>query len=82
MENQIVWAKIVLILGGLAGVFVSEIFDTGVLTLVCSIVVLLVGIFSTRSGGLTELAMKKDLLRGREGAKRNKEKGAPEDNDA
>ena len=76
------WAKIVLILGGLAGVFVSEIFDTGVLTLVCSIVVLLVCIFSTRSGGPIELAMRKHLLRGREGAKRKKEKGAPEDNDA
>lgn len=76
------WAKIVLILGGLTGVFVSEIFDTGVLTLGASVAVLLVGIFSTRSGGLVELAMKKDLLRGRGGAMRKKEKGAPEDDDA
>lgn len=75
------WAKIVLILGGLTGVFVSEIFDTGVLTLGASIAVLLVGIFSTRSGGLTELAGR-DLLRRREGAMRKKEKGAPEDDDA
>ena len=75
------WAKIVLILGGLAGVFVSEIFDTGVLTLVCSIVVLLVGIFSP--GRLTELAMEKTLLRGtRRTATRKKEKDAPTDDDA
>ena len=73
------WAKIVLILGGLTGVFVSEIFDTGVLTLGASVVVLLVGIFSTRSGGLTELAINKAVFPGRERARRKKEKGAPED---
>ena len=75
------WAKIVLILGGLTGIFVSEIFDTGVLTLGASIVVLLVGIFSTRSGGLTELAMEKAVFPGRARARRKKEKGAPEDDD-
>ena len=53
-EEGIMWARIVLILGGLTGVFVSEIFDTGVLTLGSSIIVLLVGIFSP--GRLTELA--------------------------
>ena len=76
------WAKIVLILGGLTGVFVSEIFDTGVLTLGASIVVLLVGIFSSRSGGLTELAMENAMVPGRKRARRKKEKGAPEDDDA
>ena len=75
------WAKIVLILGGLTGIFVSEIFDTGVLTLGASIVVLLVGIFSTRSGDLTELAMEV-MFPGRERARRKKKKGAPEDDDA
>ena len=72
------WAKIVLILGGLTGIFVSEIFDTGVLTLGASIVVLLVGIFSTRSGDL----MEKVMFPGREKARRKKEKDAPEDDDA
>ena len=76
------WAKIVLILGGLTGVFVSEIFDTGVLTLGASMVVLLVGIFSSRSGDLTELAMEKAIFPGRKKARRKKEKGAPEDDDA
>ena len=75
------WAKIVLILGGLTGVFVSEIFNTGVLTLVCSIVVLLVGIFSP--GRFTESAIERVLLPGtRRSAMRKKEKGAPEDDDA
>ena len=75
------WAKIVLILGGLTGVFVSEMFDTGVLTLVSSIVVLLVGIFSP--GRVTELAMEKVLLRGtRRTAMRKKEKKSQTDDDA
>ena len=75
------WAKIVLILGGLTGVFVSEMFDTGVLTLVSSIVVLLVGIFSP--GRVTELAMEKALLRGtRRTAMRKKEKKSQTDDDA
>ena len=75
------WAKIVLILGGLTGVFVSEIFDTGFWTVACSIVVLLVGIFSP--GRLIEIAMEKKLSRGmRRTATRNKEKGAPTDDDA
>ena len=74
------WARIVLILGGLTGVFVSEIFDTGVLTLGSSIIVLLVGIFSP--GRLTELAMEKVFLsRARRTAMRKKETGAPTDDD-
>lgn len=75
------WAKIVLILGGLTGIFVSEIFDTGVLTLGASIVVLVIGIFSSRSGDLTELAMEV-MFPGRKRASRKKEKGAREDDDA
>ena len=74
------WAKIILILGGLTGVFVSEIFDTGALTLGCSIFVLLVGIFSRSR--LTELAMEKHLLgKVRRTALRKKETGGPTDDD-
>lgn len=73
-------AKIVLILGGLTGVFVSEILDTGYLTLGFSIIVLLVGIFSP--GRLAEMAMEKHFLRGaRRTASRKKEGASSTDDD-